>query len=148
MGKFEQYGQAAEELFVSGKSLEEIGRILTISRKTLGEWSKKGNWVSKRKTRATSPGEIAGFTLDILRAKAEDLRTLPPAEIDASAIDGIYKLMLLAEKISKETRLLEKAVLVMDRFIDFCRESLSGDALESQFQLINSYLSSLEEKES
>lgn len=147
MGKFEQYGQAAEELFLSGKTLEDIAGLLGVSRKSLGEWSVKNHWVAKRKSRTTSPGEIAGFSLDILRAKAEELRSLPPAEIDASAIDGIYKLMLLAEKIAKETRLLEKAVLVMDRFVDYSRKSLSQEALDEEFVRINGFLTSLEEQE-
>jgi len=147
LGKFVQYGPAAEELFNSGKTLSEISEVLGISNKTLGQWCKKGNWVEKRKTRATSPGEIARFTLDILRAKAGELRSLPPSEIDAGAIDGIYKLMLLAEKITKETRLLEKSVLVMDSYIDFCRKSLSGESLEAQFQLVNAFLESLEAQE-
>lgn len=145
-GKFEQYGQAAEELFLSGKTLEEISKMLDISRKTLGEWSVAHRWVAKRNIRTTSPGEIANFILDILRAKAEELRSLPPAEIDAAAIDGIYKLMLLAEKITKETRLLEKAVLVMDAFIDFCQNTLSSEEKEREFERINAFLSSLEEQ--
>lgn len=145
MGKFEQYGQAAEALFVSGKTIEEIAKTLPVSRKTIGEWSQAQKWVLKREARTTSPGEIAGATLDILLAKVEELRRLPPVEVDASAIDGIYKLMLLAEKIAKETRLLEKAVLVMDYYIDFCRRTLSGEALESEFQLVNGFLAALEE---
>jgi len=142
-----QFGQAAETLFLQGKSLEEIAALLGVARKTVGEWSVKGQWMAKRTVRATSPGEIAGFAEDILRAKLQELRSLPAEQIDAGKIDGLYKLLKAAERIAKETRLLEKAVLVMDAYIDYCKHNINQDACTVEFARINSFLSGLEGRE-
>lgn len=144
-GKWQEYGQAAEQLFLSGKTIDEIAAILPVSRKSIGEWSRTHNWVTKRKVRATSAAEISEFTLDVLHKKLADLRELPADQIDAGAIDGIYKLLITAERVAKETRLLEKAVLVMDAYIDHCQKDLPPEELEQEFARINTFLSALEQ---
>ena len=147
MGKWEQFGTAAEELYVKqGKSLREIAELLQIAPKTIGEWSKKHNWVAKRKTAKTSPVEIARLAEDVLRAKLEELRELPPEDIDPAKIDAMYKLLLTVEKTSKETRLLEKGIFVMNVYVDYLRRTVSPEDIEIEFQRVNGFLTSLEEQ--
>ena len=49
-GKWEQYGPGAETLYVQGgKTLDDLAQMFPVSRKTLGEWCLKGQWVQKKK---------------------------------------------------------------------------------------------------
>ena len=91
--------------------------------------------------------ELAGLADEVLRARLNDLNALPAEQITASHIDGLYKLLVMVEKISQDTRLLEKAVLVMDSYVDYLKRTLPPDDIEGEFQRINGFLLSLEEQE-
>jgi len=146
-GTYAQYGHAAEQLFLAGKTIKDIAEMLGISAKSIGEWSTKHKWAAKRKARSGSASEIIEFVLDVLQSKLRQLRDMPPEQVDAGMIDGIYKLMLMAEKLAKETRLLEKAVLVMDKYIDVVGKDLSQEDREVMFARVNTLLTYLETHE-
>lgn len=113
--KRDQYGEAAERLFVeSGRTIEEIARMLSVSRKTIGQWSVDGHWMDKRKLRKTGPGVI----VDRIQAAIADI--LEHDVMDASAADAIHKLNKTLQTYLKESEShkLTKAIEVMDWFLD------------------------------
>lgn len=114
-GKRDQYGEAAERLYVeSGRTIDEIARMLSISRKTIGEWCASGRWVEKRKLRKIGPGVI----VERIQAAIADI--LERDDLDASAADAIHKLNKTLQTYLKESEShkLTKAIEVMDWFLD------------------------------
>ncbi len=115
MGKREQYGPAAEKLYIeAGRTIDEIADLLPVSRKTIGDWCKAGNWVLKRKKRKVSPAAI------VERIEEAKQELLDGEHIDHKTADALAKLDKTLQNYLKvsEEHFLTKAIEVMDRFVE------------------------------
>jgi len=115
MGKREDYGMAAEKLFIeANRTYEEISELLNVSRKTIAEWGKNGQWVLKKKKLRTSPHTI------VERIETGIEQMLASGPMNPSTADAVTKLDKTLQRYLKksEEHFLTKAIEVMDRFTE------------------------------
>jgi uncharacterized protein YjcR len=124
MSKFEQYGLAAEELYVrQNKTLAEIAAILQLSPMTILRWKKEGAWEETRKKfRASSRGALQVLE-EVLNKKAEELGGMKLEAIDSKVIDGIMKLVASVRKLKEQDDIRVQALNVVGEMEKFLRKA-------------------------
>jgi len=141
MGKYAIYGEEAERLYVKkGKSLKEISELLGVSVNSLLKWKDYAGWNYKRRKFLSTPRGVEEKLEAVLRAKVEELENMNPAEVSASVVDSLWKLLKSVESVRKERDLFAETVDVMDEFTSFLRWKVKDrDFLEKVFALINEF---------
>lgn len=110
---------AAESFFVrDGKTLDQIADLTGVSSATLAKWSKSGQWVKKRAERQRESPEAS---LNRLKRQRElQVAALGDETVaGAEAIDALYKLNLLIEKMEASAEAIGPTLDVIGRFADF-----------------------------
>jgi transposase-like protein len=111
--------QTAETMFVrQGKTLAEIAGLIGVSKTTLANWSRDGEWVRKREERLRD-NPLAG--LDILKARRnaiyEKMGNDPKAD-DASLEDRLSKIDVHIRN-AEDPNSLGTHLSVLEAFTDF-----------------------------
>lgn len=127
--KYGRYGAQAEQLYVHGKTLEEISLVTGVSPTSLSKWKNEHDWDSKRKKyRATGAG--SAFILE--DAIAQVLGRIEENGIDSGDADEIVKLTKALKELRKSDDLFAMTTIVMDKFIDYVNTRYSTGSDEDR----------------
>ena len=146
-GKRELYYEEARSLYLSGKSIEEIGKMLPVALKTLKSWQKQGLWEEKRQLGLCSPRTLEEALKRILRQKTG--RLLAKGDLKTAELEELTKLITIIDRLGKQAGDLKVAALeVMDHFGGFLRRQVqdSGE-LRRLSRLIQEFFQQLEQEE-
>jgi|Deesub1362B_J571_1020462.scaffolds.fasta_scaffold00331_26 transcriptional regulator with XRE-family HTH domain len=143
MSKQEHYFVDAESLYIKGKTLSEIEKMLGISRRTLTKWKKKGNWEEKRKQYLKNPQVLSEILLNALTEKAKSLGP----NISAKDADEISKIAAVYRNLGLVTPLSSQVIFVMERFMDFIKKETERELQEKITKLIAKFFNKIKEEE-
>jgi len=113
-GKKDKIRQQAMDWYVENfaATKKEIAELFSVTEKTIGDWSQKDDWESKRLDYHASPVKIKQLLQQELLSVAQG----NPAKLPA---DGISKLMSALEKVEKKAdpAVVAKILKDLDNFI-------------------------------
>jgi uncharacterized protein YjcR len=130
MAKFDVYHQDAMNLYLEGKTLDEISKIIPVSVRTLSAWKQDNDWEERRK-RYRLNGEGGFETLE--RRIIDFINKMESKEITSEDADTLVKLIKSLRGLEKERDMVGMALAVMKRFAQFTsdrypeeREKIAG----------------------
>lgn len=125
------------------KTPKEIAAILPVSENTLYKWRDKGGWIDEKNAIMASPGDMA----QDLKADLEEQYRLIKNDkgLNAANIDGLYKIILMIEKLEKVHDPRGKALSIMGMYGDYLRGiNITHGELQMHSERMRSFLESLE----
>jgi len=141
MSKFQEFGLDAEQMYVrEDKTLQELANFFGLSIQTLSRWKIAGDWEGKRKKYRGTVRSTIDILEDVLRGKAEELRTMAASAITAEYTDALVKLVASISKLKKEDDIRVQAITVMGEFSKFVkRQGLDDKKLMPITKLIQDF---------
>lgn len=139
------YDQAQRLYVVDGLPVTAIAERLTVSRNTLQRWKQKGDWDAARKARMRSPVAPLELAERTLQAKLEDLSRTNPADVDATMLDGLHKLVTTIGKLKKEHDRFQITVLVFMDLVPWVKRTQPASVQQLFFDAFDAYLSDVKE---
>lgn len=119
-GKRDLYWEDAQSLYLAGKALKDIQKLLPVALLTLKRWHQEGQWEEKRRQVPVSPRWLGEALKGVLREKAG--RLIVKGDLKTKELDEITKLVTLLDRLCSQGWDMRAAALeVMDRFIEFLR---------------------------
>jgi hypothetical protein len=144
-GKRELYFEEAQSLFLAGRELAEIVRLLPVALQTLKRWHVEGQWEEKRRQVPVSPRWLAEALKGILREKTGNL--LAKGDLKPQELDELTKIITLIDRLCSQGLDIRAAALeVMDRFGDFLRSWVTDqEELKRMTGRVDEFFRQLEE---
>lgn len=125
----------AERLYVQdGWSVERIAESIKVHPETVRRWYREGDWLNRRKSYLETVAGSMPSLRQILSQKIDQIRSMPPEQIDASVLDGLLKLITSIEKIEGESNIYHEAIIVWETFISFIQGREGGSELLEQME--------------
>lgn len=114
------YYERARHLFTREFKLpKEIATILPVSENTLYKWRDKGGWIDEKKAFMANPGDMAK---DLKNDLEEQYRLVKSDKgLNAANIDGLYKILLMIEKLEKIQDPRDESLKVMQAYGEHLR---------------------------
>ncbi|RJR31887.1 MAG: DUF1804 family protein [Candidatus Latescibacterota bacterium] len=142
MAKYEVYHQDAMNLYLEGKTLEEISKIIPVSIRSLSIWKQENEWEEKRRRyRLEGSGGV-----EILERKIIDfINKMEEGAVTAESADTLTKLIKSLRGLEKERDMLGMALAVMKRFAQFVKERFSEKS-EIVAAIIRDFFTQLEKE--
>ncbi len=142
MGKFEELGHKARELFVQGMSQKDIAKALDVSEATLVEWKKKYedtefDWELSR-AKALQVKQSTAEWLEDEIVKVRERINIKDGDI-AELYGLLDKLLGMRKKFNDSIDTLGETARVMSSFAQFVKENFP-DEIEIIKEVTNAFL--------
>jgi len=112
----------AESLFIrDGKEIEEIAKILNVSKSTLYRLAKERDW---RRRRLEYESSTMAISEKLMKLLSEDVKNLD--KLDSSSVDKIVKVVKSIKTLDRDVDMLGATVRVVDELVNFLRERFPG----------------------
>lgn len=122
--KRDLYFEEAQSLFISGLGLNEIAKVLSVSRKTLKGWQDFGQWERKRELVDSHPKLISETLKGLVKQKVKALLAKED-DLNVTKIDELNKLISLIERMAEQSWDERAAIVeVMSLFGNFARRQV------------------------
>lgn len=119
-GNRERYFEAAQSLYLAGKSLAEIRELFPVALPTLKRWQQEDKWEEKRRHVLVSPRWLGEALKGLLREKTG--RLLAKGDLKPQELEELSKIITLIDRLCAQGWDIRAAALeVMDRFSEFLR---------------------------
>lgn len=110
MSKVNEYFNQAEKLFVEEQKTQiEIASLLPVSERTVRNWSKKGNWIKKRKlyieSKLSLKDKVNEFAIELMERIKSDMQSgAKISTLKLRLLDSILARALKNEGINNEQK--------------------------------------------
>lgn len=145
MGKKEQYGDEARELYLQGKTLEEISTIIPVSSQSLTTWKKDGEWDKARQELRRNKTSTEERLAEILEKKLTELEDKTAADISSKEIDQISKISASIDRLRTKRDPLGATLMVMEEFIPWLQQK-DGDVYSAVSAMIPEFFQYMRKK--
>ena len=142
-----QVRSQARRLYVEdSKTAAEVARLVGVSAQTVSAWAKRFGWAAQRETFHGGARSLYEMAYGVLRAKLEELRSLPAEKITPGMIDALAKLVRNVERLRTEVRLFECCVIAAEQFVPFVQKEIPDEATRAEvFAAWEAFLESVKE---
>lgn len=143
----ESFYEEARSLFVSGRELDEIAKILSVSLNLLKEWQLSGQWERKKKLIAEHPKLISEVLKGLVKQRVEMILD-DKEKINLSNIEELTKIINLIERLEEYSWDERAAVVeVMSLFGEFVRQHVRNkEELQLLTKLMEKFFAEMEGK--